>query len=35
MKHKQKMVIITEGLLKSMETERCLTTPTQIPTRTR
>lgn len=35
MKHAQKMVIIPEHLLQSLETERRLTTPAQLPTLTR
>ena len=35
MKHAQKMVIIPEHLLQSMETERRLTAPVQLPTLTR
>ena len=35
MKHAQKMVIIPEHLLQSMETERRLTAPAQLPTLTR
>ena len=35
MKHAQKMVIIPEHLLQSMETERRLTAPVQFPTLTR
>ena len=34
MKHVQKMVIIPEHLLQSLETERRLTTPAQLPTLT-
>jgi len=35
MKHAQKMVMIPEHLLQSMETEHCLTAPTQLPALTR
>ena len=35
MKHAQKMAIIPEHLLQSMETERRLTAPVQLPTLTR
>ena len=35
MKHAQKMVIIPEHLLQSMETERRLTAPVQLPSLTR